>query len=218
MRVYSSILESKGDIDCDIRWWIVVDLPIINLTNKDIQQLEGIRAKVEKDSIIKIVCIPLHNFTEAPVNVALKEIKRGFVCILDDDNIMHPRYIEEISSAIEGRDTIGMVYNQNLGRPKGTVNRRTRFIDYYKIKPGSIDSAQFTMSRDLIGNIKWTQRDPKNKEHFLFSPGDTPPITPDGDFIHKVYTANPGYFIVIKRRLCYHNYLSPESSNLDFSD
>jgi len=155
---------------------------------------------------------------EAPINIALRNIKQGLVCNVDDDNIMHPNYIREIAIIAEKNKTVGIFYQQSLGRTKGTTNRRIRTVDYHKIKPGLIDSAQFTATRDLIGNIIWPFKSLKYQPYFIFAQGDPPPTTPDGDFIQEIYKANPSYFVLIKKTLCYYNYLAPESRNLDFSD
>jgi len=216
--IYNSILNSKGDIDSDIRWWIVIDLATTSLDSKGKEQLEAIRVQIEKDNIIKVVCIPANDPKEAPVNKALHKISKGLVCFIDDDNVMHPNYMKEIHKAKGDKERIGFLYQQNLGKPKTSFNRRTRFIEFYKVKPGLVDSAQFTISRDLIGNIAWPPRALEYQPYRGILDPVKPSTTPDGDFIHKVYTANPKYFVIIKRMLCYYNYLAAASKDLDFSD
>jgi len=217
-QLYDSILVSKKGIDCDIRWWIILDLSVFTLSKEDKECLKSIQEQIEKDNHLKVVCIPLHDKVEAPPNVALRIIKRGLVCMLDDDNLMHPRFISRIHEITTDKPVIGVFYQQNLGKPKNQINKRFRYIDYYKVKPGLVDSAQLTVSRELIGNIEYPSRDPKNIPYYVFTPANPPETTPDGDFIAKIYRANPHMFVFIKKPLCYYNRLAPASLDLDFSD
>lgn len=129
---------------------------------------------------------------ETPVSVGLSHIKEGLVCVVDDDNIMHPSFIKYIYPRyLNG--TKGFIFHQLLSVDKN-YNRRVRFAKPIKIAPGKIDTAQFCFDRGIIADTSWS---PRVKE-------------PDGVFISLVYAKHHESIQVVDEILCYYNYLSPK--------
>lgn len=133
---------------------------------------------------------------ETPVSIGLARIKEGLVCVLDDDNIMHPLFIRCIyPHYLNG--TKGFIFHQLLSVDKN-YNKRVRFANPIKIAPGKIDTAQFCFDKSIIADITWPSR---VKE-------------PDGVFISLVYTKHHESIQIMDEILCYYNYLSPKFSKV----
>lgn len=145
---------------------------------------------------------------DSPINPLLDKLQTGYICILDDDNIMHKSFLKEIEKTLDNyKDTpIAMVYPQIMGRPKNKSGaQRIRPARKSHIRPGKIDTGQFTIHRDLIGDLRWSS---------LLSPTGNIISRPDGIFIYTIFQEYHDSFIVIDKPISYYNYLS---SDLDFS-
>lgn len=204
-KLLNSFLEAQKLHPTPIVWWIVYDAkaaplhkPHFDEVKKKLSSLDSITASfVENDGALR-----------SPSNVAINRIQDGLICWVDDDNIMHPRFLKAINYHSKDDPEIGLLYQQNLGKPPKQTNRRIRTVYPYGIKPGAIDTAQFTIHRKIIGDIRWQQR----PDPLVMNP---PPYQPDGVFIQQVYERHHSKFKFIKHPICYYNYLS--SPKLDFS-
>lgn len=131
---------------------------------------------------------------DSPINTILPLLKTGWVCLLDDDNIMHPNYLREI---IRQPYPAICIYHQQLSRILEPVNPLIR--QGTKCEIGSIDTAQFTIAAELI-SYGW------DAEH----------EQPDGKFINNIYNKHPALLRRIDDVLCYYNYLSKPARGARF--
>jgi hypothetical protein len=196
--ILTSLIASQGNLPVMIHWYLIVDrfmVPI--LEQQDLDTLDSVKQKATKYPNLKLIVIE-HSEHTSPMNSAFSEIKDGLVCAVDDDNIMHPKFISSIYNLTKDDPIKGILYHQNLGKNPVKTNRNVRYIKIGGIKPGSVDTAQITIHRSLIGDHRWPDRP---------VPPNGRPFTPDGLFIQKMYQLHPDKFILHKHDICYYNYL-----------
>ena len=120
-------------------------------------------------------------------NDALDIISRGWVCFMDDDNLIHPSFFSGLLDAIT-RDSSarGFAYNQIM------CNGQTRLLASHEaMHPCHVDIAQVCIQRELIGTIRFI---PNIYEA-------------DGEFIEAVYQSDQEAWRFIDDALCYYNAL-----------
>jgi hypothetical protein len=215
--ILASIIKANSTAKIPIQWYLTVDTRSTKYSEKAL-----IDARSKMISPAEII-IKWREFSDAydknwPINVALEEIVEGLVCILDDDNIMHPNYINAISKAA-GEKEIGIFYDQIMG-PNASGNPQIRKVYQHLIQPGYIDAAQLTVSRSLIDTTRWPSV-PRGTKLDAILKGDPNPIglhfQPDGIFVEKIYQQRPNKFIILSEPLCYFNYLSNGTPSDNFS-
>jgi len=118
------------------------------------------------------------------INKALDEIDSGYVYILDDDNILHNNLFV-MAQKLLGDSNKALISTQIY---KNGIIRLSPEAD--NIKRCHIDSAQFLVPRDMIGNLRWENQ----KEA-------------DGIFFSKIYKKYKERFVITDEILCYYNYL-----------
>ena len=123
---------------------------------------------------------------DSPINSVLPFLKTGWVCFLDDDNIMHPDFLNAIIR--EPYPSI-CIYHQQLTPVRELYNPLTRYGSNCEM--GAIDTAQFTLAAELI-DYEW------DAEH----------EQPDGRFIKDIYSKYPARLRRVDHILCYYNYLT----------
>jgi hypothetical protein len=133
---------------------------------------------------------------ESPINIGLSKITEGLVCIVDDDNIMHPHFIKCIYPRYLAGNK-GFIFHQQLSRDKN-LNNRVRFAKMANVAPGKIDTAQFCFDRSII-NAKWIW-------HLK---------TPDAVFISAIFQKHTNFIQFVDEILCYYNYLSTSKNRFD---
>jgi predicted SAM-dependent methyltransferase len=118
------------------------------------------------------------------VEAALSSIRDGWVWILDDDNSVHPGFFrrleEEIAAQPEAR---AFVFSQERADERRLLQAAPE-----NVRIGSIDTAQFVLRRDLIGDLRWCEL----------------PVH-DGIFIQELYEQCPEDFRFVDEVLCYFN-------------
>jgi len=175
--IYKSIITAKGNLPIDIRWYIVYDQPPVLGFDTNSTEI-AITEYVHQD--IKSVS------GNAQINWALDQISEGFVYILDCNNIIHPELLLKLSNELKnvcvpcGKIVKGMIFEQYL---EDTEVRKV------KVRPSAIDSAQFIIYRDIIGDTRLH--------------GGIPHA--DGIFIEEIFTKNQDKFIIIHEPLAYYN-------------
>lgn len=128
------------------------------------------------------------------INQILSQIDDGFVFVLDDDNIIHEDFYEELyRSIISNPHKLGFVYNQRIDG-KDFTGQEIRYCDPSKMKVSQVDMAQVVLHITLIANIRLC-----NMNYIA-----------DSIFIEKVYNSLPDSFLFINKILCYYNYLKLE--------
>jgi len=194
-KIHESILKAKEPYsNVDIAWYIVAEGRVLP-TNSELRQIVDTKKLQFNNTITTHIIVndTYQTHWESPVNIALEHIKSGLVCIIDDDNIMHPEFIEYIYpkylSGIKG-----FIYHQQLSKNK-TCNNIVRIAKRANIAPGKIDTAQFSFDRSLVENDSWC---PKSKQ-------------PDGYFISSVYAKKSSEILILDRILCYYNYLQDDN-------
>lgn len=116
-------------------------------------------------------------------NLALDNIKDGYVYFLDDDNLIHPDFENILLESVsKHKDKKGFVFNQI--RKDGTIYLTA------KLPPMScqIDTGNVVLNRSLIGDIRWEKR---YDHDFLF--------------FAEVYKTNPDKFVTINKIATYYN-------------
>jgi glycosyltransferase involved in cell wall biosynthesis len=174
----------------EIKWWLIFDTR--NLKEIDIDFLESLQ---------HVNCQVLYykgdegDFGHQLINKTIDQIKDGFVYMLDDDNIIHEDFYENLHKSInENPDKKGFIFSQQVdGRDFTKLDIRIGSPQNTKVS--HIDMAQFVLDRDLIGSHRI---DPMN-------------YIADGMFIEKIYNENKDKFFFIDKVLCHYNYLSKDS-------
>ena len=173
--LYKSINFNK------IRKWIIVYDPKVPL---DIKQFN--HPKIEEyhnDDSNGQVGNQHRNFALTRINTI---DKNDFIMFLDDDNIIHPEFWNNIDNMLKQNKkilTFDMIYKDG------------HIMDGNHIKVSKIDTAQFIIHKSLVNS--------KN----LFNPHK---YEADGLFIVKIYKKNKKEHLYIPKVMAYYNYLRNE--------
>jgi len=196
-KIHESLLVSAANYEnpANIQWHIVLDGLY---KNQDLEELIFTQKLPFETKIPTFLHINDSYKTtwESPINVGLSKITEGLVCIIDDDNIMHPHFIKCIYPRYLAGGK-GFIFHQQLSRDKN-LNNRVRLAKIVNIKPGKIDAAQFCFDRSII-NAKWSWHS----------------RTPDGAFIGSVFQNHANFIQILDEILCYYNYLSALKNRFD---
>jgi hypothetical protein len=170
IHIYNSILNQKVPIN-NIIWWIVFDL----------EKAPFDVIKKFPDVEVRSFVYQEHSFGNAQRNFAIRRIKSGWVYFVDDDNIIHPDFLDTIISINYSGVIVDQVF-KNGGRRFAASPGGTRC--------GAIDTAQFIVQRSMI-DVEW-----------ILHRYDA-----DGAFIEDIHNRNREKFIYINKPLSYYNYL-----------
>ena len=120
----------------------------------------------------------------------------GWVYFLDDDNLIHESFYEEILKIIK-RDESKMVhtFSQNVDG-KDFTGLKFRMVDPSNIKKHKIDLAQFIVHSEVY-----------NKHGYKFEPD----YCADGILIEQVHKDHPEWFTYTIEELCHYNLLEKRS-------
>jgi len=123
----------------------------------------------------------------ASCNHALERIESGWITFIDDDNLLHPALPERLSEILRSRSAVGaVVYDQDLGEGLRRASPRNTRV-------GKIDSAQFAVSRELVGGHRFE----------VYAP------SADGLFIERLYAMAPERFVFLSEVLASYNLQAP---------
>lgn len=86
---------------------------------------------------------------QRPKNVMLDQITDGWVCVLDDDTIMHPKFLRRIYRA-HRQHPQAKAFVVSQKRTTGVVLQARR----ENLKVGMVDAGQVVIRRDLIGDMR----------------------------------------------------------------
>jgi hypothetical protein len=117
-------------------------------------------------------------------NFALDLISNGHVYMNDDDTVIHPDLWENICNL----DSDFISFKQN------NVNNTLRLAGDI-IQPGGIDSHNFIVSRNAIGDIRWDISNYDADGYFAM------------EVCHKIYSENPNCITYIPKVLSIYNSL-----------
>jgi glycosyltransferase involved in cell wall biosynthesis len=171
----------------DITWYVMFDSTV--LKDVDAEILAEIQEKQSKIFFIK--SIP-GDFGHQMINKAISDIQEGFIFVLDDDNIIHEDFYENLYTSIRNNpDKRGFVFNQRIDG-KDFTGQEIRYCAPERMKVSQVDMAQVVFERGLIGDIRL------NPMNYIA----------DSIYIEEVYNrSNPDDFYFINTIMCYYNYL-----------
>lgn len=170
MEIYRSIEFQKVD-----KWYIIYD------TSKCRTYEFQFTLDTHANKIVELTC-DQEGFAGHPqINMALDLIKDGFVYIMDDDNIFHETFWKLLPTL--DKEFI-YTWDQNRIQEK-------RILKGGQIEEGKIDTSQFIVPRELIGNTRWA---------ITKSAGDF-------RFIKQIFRRAKDKFKYIPKIACYHNFI-----------
>jgi len=181
-----TIADSVYKEGVDVNWHVVFDTSVV----KEVEaSLLGELYKLGAELYFKQGSPGTYMYPE--MNELIKNnslFGRGhWVTLIDDDNIVHPDYYEEIISRLKDfPDASAFCYNQLV-----TVNNPTyRHASPSNTVVGGIDLAQYTVKVSAFDFAE-------------FGSG----YCGDGEFIQAFHNLYPDEFVFIDQTLCYYNYL-----------
>lgn len=128
------------------------------------------------------------------LNGLISELK-GWIYHLDDDNILHENFYNEIEKSYsENKRVKAFIFSQKVGG-KDFSKLDTRQANPENVKISKIDLAQWLIHSDLHINYKYGSG-----------------YVADGEFIEKLYENEANHFVFINKILCYYNFLEKQAS------
>ena len=182
-QIYESI--SKNSENFNIIWWTLLDVSSITEIPTDILVFLNEKSKLRfydssKDDYL----------LWGGINKTIDEIEDGLVYILDDDNIIHPNFYPSVQNWLNNdSQTEGLIFSQKIGGIDFT-GLDVRMASSENVKVQHIDTAQFCLHRNLIGENRFTKN--------LY--------TSDGVFIESLYNLNKDKFSFDTEICSYYNY------------
>ena len=177
--IQKSVFSSN---EIEVNWHIIFDTSV--LKDVDFKVLESLKGPNTSLHIIKGT--PGDLLYPQSMEV-VKQINEGYIYYLDDDNILHPEFLETVSKEtcnskiytfdqfVDGKDFTGLDYR--IASPENT-------------KYQGIDLAQLLFHHSVFKDYEFI--------------GD---YTADGYLAEKIYNENPNWFKFLNKTLCYYNYL-----------
>ena len=127
----------------NVTWYISFDTNIVKEINTDILNMVQI-----PNCILKFIECKNGDYGYEMINIILDEIKQGFIYILDDDNILHEDFYDDIYKAIlDNPDKKGFVFNQKVDG-KDFTKLDIRIASPENMKVQKIDIAQYVLKRE----------------------------------------------------------------------
>lgn len=119
-------------------------------------------------------------------NIAIDLIKDGYIYMLDDDNLLHPDFLNSLDfKAPPCFYTFGRFHMGNRGTL--TPNLTGDIVNI-----GKIDTAMFCVHKSLIGDLKWK----------------IDRVEADGIFAVKFMIKHPTKHVFVPERIAFYNFLS----------
>jgi hypothetical protein len=181
-------LESiKNSIDFSMihKWYIVYDTSK-NRTYKKIYK--------NHSQIVELECSDVGRVGHPQRNFAINIIEDGFIYFCDDDNIIHPELYEYLNKMDKNYYyTWNQLRNKNGDNTDWALfkNEKGKILKGNVLKTQFIDTAQFIVPRNLIGDLRWEDNNYKA----------------DGIFIQTINEKYPESHVYIPETLCYYNYI-----------
>jgi glycosyltransferase involved in cell wall biosynthesis len=185
LKVKESIFKNVNN---EITWWIIFDTSILKDIDAELlsnlQSHNNIRLYFRKSTP--------NDFGHELINFLIDIINDGWIYVLDDDNILHEDFIDQINKYIlDNPNKKAFIFNQKIDG-KDFTGLDIRLAKPENMKVSHIDMAQFILRRDLINEKRLIKGNYKA----------------DGYFIQELYESSPDDFYFIDEILCYYNSLS----------
>ena len=181
----NSINRSRKDLPFVIDWYIVFDQGCVNYCSAEVPYMpEGVSV------YFSYLIEPHSKAGNAQRNYALDLIDQGFVCFLDDDNLLHHNFFEMIYNiyAEHGYDR-AIICNQL------DENFKKRSLNINCCQPGKIDAAQYVIPFALIQSKRW----------------DLPWYEADGLFIQNIARQHGSRIIFVNEINSYYNAITSKT-------
>lgn len=176
-------IESSGCLDYfQLSWRIIID----GLEIKNNSEIKEIISK----NYIQIEYLHDKESTggAAQRNAGIESTYSGYIYFLDDDNLMYPDFAKEISCILNNdKEILCCAFNQQRDNRGFNILKVSK--SSFEIENEVIDTAQFLVRRDAIGEIRWELKNRKK----------------DRKFIRDIWYKLKGNFLLINKTLCYYN-------------
>lgn len=185
MTIYDSIKNQTYNNFANITWWIMLDTKrVTSIKEVNLPKSANFSIEVILDSYPSSVAG--HGQRNAVLN---KLGTHDWFYSIDDDNILHPNFLETVNNEIKASSDIkAVVVNQVL------KNGSTRLLAApQNTKVCSIDTAQYIVRTDLVGDTRFVETE----------------YCADGIFIETLHKKDAESFRYVNQPFCYYNYLRP---------
>ncbi len=175
-----------GDYGVDIKWYIIFDTARL----KDIPA--DLLFRLNDDRIqLHFVESNGSDYLYPQMGEIASKFNNGYVVIVDDDNIVHPQFFDEVENSIEESNDTHKVFvvNQFVGG-KDFTGLDVREAKPENMKYQGVDIAQVVFHHSIFNQYQFTG-------HYAG----------DGFLIEQIHNENPQWFKYITKELCYYNHL-----------
>jgi len=177
--LHDSFLQAAENKTVDLRWHISME----SRGNREPKHPDVSYSKFPTTTY-------LGDLDNSPINRPLQSITDGWICWVDDDNLMHPEFISGILEHCDEPQIL--VYHQQLTKRPALFNPLIRYVDNGSCRPGRIDTGQFCIHSRLLEGIRWNGSHPQ----------------PDGLFVQAVHNRYPTKVKTVNQVLAYYNQLA----------
>lgn len=172
----------------DIQWHILFDTTRL----KDISA--ELLNKLDKPTIkLHFVSSNGTDYLYPQMSDLAKTFTDGFVVVVDDDNVVHNEFFNEVVKSIDDTHKMFVVNQSVYGKDFTGIDVREAKSENMKYQ--SVDIAQIVFHHSIFNEYSFTG-------HYAG----------DGFLIEKIHTENPQYFKYIQQELCYYNHLETQST------
>jgi hypothetical protein len=193
LHIANNILSQKSDWEGNLYWYIIFDLKNQTCLPEGVYDY-----LVKNNNWIKFKFLK-HEINKSSggnhgKNLLIKEIEKGWIYQLDDDNELYPNFIKEISFLIKSNPerNIFCFWQYNRYTPKSKAD----------LKAGVIDTAMYIFNKSACKNIDYP----------LYYGGD-------GKFLENLISENSESYYLHQEVLCWYNKLNEiELKNMNIDE
>jgi glycosyltransferase involved in cell wall biosynthesis len=178
------INDSICDSEWDLVWHIIFDInKVTNIPTDVISELNN------TNKTIVYHYLKSNDFGHDNLNIVIKSLKSDteFVYVLDDDNVLYPNFLNKTFDILKNTQINGLIFSQQVDY-KDIFGVEYRFAKPENIKVGSIDMAQFLLTKKLYNNARFSAD-----------------YVGDGLLIENIYKQDKSSILLLDEVLCYYN-------------
>ena len=121
-------------------------------------------------------------------NHGIAQVRDGWYYLLDDDNILHPRFFDVLLPAIDANPgKQAFVFGQQRWDRWGNLKAAAE-----NMEPNKIDNSMFLVRRDFIGDLRYDFAQVGIEDYFFF---------------RTLYDKDPSAFAFLDETLAFYNFL-----------